>query len=393
MPRLLHLADVHLGARHRDLGDAAERQRERQLAAFRRAVSLGIERRVDVALVCGDLFDSNSQPRRTVETAAAELHRLADAGIRSVVIPGTHDCYDDTSIYRAFDLRQLADIPVGSDLLTVLAAPPAPSELLLRDLDLLLWSRVSPTKRAPRSPLAGVDLRADPRATWKVGLLHSAIRIPGKVETDDVIVDVAEIAGSGLDYLALGHWHSGQEGRAGDTTWAYAGAPEPVAVDQDGAGTVLIVTLEQDAAGAKRVALERVTVGRTTHRLMDVDAAGVASQDLLVALLRKESDPDTMLDVRLVGVRTDTLALDPAEVSRALADAFLRVRVTDRSSPAPLAGELPPADTILGRFIRDLEARIERAEAAGDAADAADAREVLRLGRVLLDNPRDATLA
>jgi DNA repair exonuclease SbcCD nuclease subunit len=393
MPRLLHLADVHLGARHRDLGDAAERQRERQRSAFRRAISVGIERGVDVVLVCGDLFDSNSQPRRTVETAAAELRRLADAGIRSVLIPGTHDTDDQASIYRAFDLRELAGLPAGSDLLTVLGAPPAPTELLLRDLDLLVWSRVFPTKRAPDSPLAGVDLRQDLRARWKVGMLHSAIRIPGKVEVDDVIVEDAEIAASGLDYLALGHWHSAVQGRSGVTTWAYAGAPEPVAVDQDGAGGVLLVTLEEDPASGSRVALERLPVSRTSHRTVDVDAAGIGSQDLLIALLRKEADPDVMLDARLVGVRTDTLALDPAEVSRALADAFLRVRVVDRSTPAPPQGEPPPADTILGRFIRDLEERIARAEAAADADDAADAREVLRLGRVLLEDPRDVTLA
>jgi hypothetical protein len=54
---------------------------------------------------------------------------------------------------------------------------------------------------------------------------------------------------------------------------------------------------------------------------------------------------------------------------------------------------LPPPDTILGVFVRDLEARIARGEAAGDAADVADAREVLRLGRLLLDTPRDVTLA
>lgn len=44
-------------------------------------------------------------------------------------------------------------------------------------------------------------------------------------------------------------------------------------------------------------------------------------------------DPDAMLDVRLVGIRPDTLVLDPAKVSAALAGAFLRVRVRDRRRP------------------------------------------------------------
>ena len=41
---LLHTADVHLGARHADLGEAAAAQRERQFAAFRPAVDLAIAR-------------------------------------------------------------------------------------------------------------------------------------------------------------------------------------------------------------------------------------------------------------------------------------------------------------------------------------------------------------
>jgi len=67
MLRLLHTADVHLGARHADLGEAAAAQRERQFAAFRASIDLAIAERVDVFLVAGDLFDSNVQPRRSVD--------------------------------------------------------------------------------------------------------------------------------------------------------------------------------------------------------------------------------------------------------------------------------------------------------------------------------------
>ena len=34
MLRIIHTADVHLGARHDDLGEQASAQRERQFAAF-----------------------------------------------------------------------------------------------------------------------------------------------------------------------------------------------------------------------------------------------------------------------------------------------------------------------------------------------------------------------
>ncbi len=390
MPTLLHLADVHLGARHADMGAAAAQQRERQFAAFRRAIDEGLSAGVDVALICGDLFDSNAQPRRSVEAAASELRRLTDRGIHVIVIPGTHDVYDSRSIYRAFDLAELAGLPAGSDLLTVLT-PDVP-ELLLADLDLIVYGRVFATKRAPRSPLAGFDVHADERASWKVGMIHGSRRLPGVVDADDVIFSDAEIAASGLDYLALGHWHSHSSGRAGGTTWAYAGAPEPVAVDQDGAGVVCLVRLDDDG-GKHRVLVEKITVGRTVFRRERVDAAGLTSQADLVARLRELADPDLVLQVSIEGIAPDTLEVDPDEVERNLAGSFLHVRVRDRSVTELAPGPDLPEDTVAGRFVLDLEARISSAEAAGDAAAAEEARQVLRLGRrLLLDDPDHVTL-
>src|SRR5215207_4279757 len=91
MLRLLHTADVHLGARHADLGDRASAQRERQFAAFVATIDLAIAEGVDLLLIAGDLFDSNVQPRRSVERVAGQLRRLVDARIRTVITPGTHD--------------------------------------------------------------------------------------------------------------------------------------------------------------------------------------------------------------------------------------------------------------------------------------------------------------
>ena len=95
-------------------------ERERQFAAFRATVELALEERVDLFLVAGDLFDSNTQPRRSVERAASELGRLAAAKIRTVLIPGTHDVYDRSSVYRAYDLPQLAGVRPDDDSVTVL---------------------------------------------------------------------------------------------------------------------------------------------------------------------------------------------------------------------------------------------------------------------------------
>lgn len=380
MLRLLHTADVHLGARHADLGDRASAQRERQFAAFVATVDLALAEQVDLVLIAGDLFDSNVQPRRSVERAASELQRLVEARIRTVISPGTHDVFDRASIYRAYDLAAMAGA-VGSDLVTVL--DPDHPEVHLKPLDMIVHGQCFATKRAPRSPLKGLDVGKDDRAAWHVGLLHAALAIDGKTDGDDVVISTDEIAATHLDYLALGHWHSTSRGKAGQTTYAYSGAPEPVALDQDRAGNVLLVALDAPD-GKKRVTIEERKVGRTTFERLQVDAATVGSQPALVARLAERANPDLVLDVELIGVRPDELDLHVEEVESQLADRFMKVRVRDRSVAPMPEGVLASPDTVLGAFIRDLEARIAEVEAADDVDQANELRDSLRLGRLLL---------
>jgi DNA repair exonuclease len=386
MLKIIHTADVHLGARHDDLGEQASAQRERQFAAFKAAIDLALAEKVDLFLVAGDLFDSNVQPRRSVERVAAELKRLAEARIRTVIIPGTHDVYDHASIYRAYDLPAMAGSGPDDGMVTVLD-PECPS-VHLAALETVVHGRVFATKRAPHSPLQGLGAAvaaatADLNATWRVGMVHGSIAIPGRTDHDEVVITAEEIAATGLDYLALGHWHSAQTGKAGAVTYAYSGAPEAVALDQDRAGKVLLVELDE-RGGKRSVTVAERQVGRTGFLKLEVDAATVDSQPALVDLLATRADPDLVLDVRLVGIRRDDLDLDLLEIEAALAPSFLKVRVRDASVPALTEGPLPSPDTIAGAFIRDLEMRIGVLEAAGSAAEAAEQRDALRLGRLLL---------
>jgi DNA repair exonuclease SbcCD nuclease subunit len=345
---------------------------------------MALAEKVDLFLIAGDLFDSNTQPRRSVERVAGELARLAEARVRTVIIPGTHDVYDRSSIYRAYDLAVLAGTQPADEMVTVLT--PERPWIHLAACDVVVHGPVFATKRAPHSPLQGLATVETPPATWKIGLLHATLNIPGRTDRDEVVITTDEIAASGLDYLALGHWHSAQVAKAGGITYAYAGAPEPVAVDQDRAGKVLLVTLDE-RGGTRYVTVDKRTVGRTEFQHLEVDAATVESQPALVTRLKAAASPDMVLDVRLIGVRRDELDVEAAEVEDALRGAFLRVRVRDVSRPALSEGLLPPPETIAGAFIRNVEGRIADLEASGDdpaMQEAEELRDVLRLGRLLL---------
>jgi DNA repair exonuclease SbcCD nuclease subunit len=208
-----------------------------------------------------------------------------------------------------------------------------------------------------------------------------------------VVFTEEEISRTGLDYLALGHWHSAVEGRAGMTSYAYSGAPEPVALDQDGAGQVLLVTLD-DRDGYHNVIIEPKRVGETLMERVELDISTVESQPDLIDTIGRHADANLVLDVRLTGLYPDELDIDIDEVERALAASFLRLRVRDATIPAAPEGVAPPPDTVIGAFCAEVDERLAHlaTSTAPDAADeAADLREVLRLGRHLLEG-RQVTL-
>ena len=395
MLRLLHISDVLLGARDVGLGDAAPALRERRLAALEAVVDLALAERIDLVLVAGNLFASGVASRRTVERVAAAIGRLAAARIWTVILPGDADPYDRASLYRSYDLAALAG-RTHDDLVTVLT--PGNPSVHLQALGAVVAG-------VPESGQASVDGRmaglaaatAGTSATWRIGVARASAGVPA-----------GETATSGLHYLALGSAGRMPATQAGATTSASPGSPERVAVESDDAGVALLVTLD-DRGGTPVVQVAERVVGRTRHRDIEVDAAQPGGRAAIADAVRTSAppDPDLVLDITLSGVRPDASDVEPAPLVETLRAGYLLVRVIDRSVVPASATPLPPAETVLGAFVRRVEASIVASDGMGDptggadpaapaddpadgpdpgapADDPAELREVLRLGRRLL---------
>ena len=64
-----------------------------------------------------------------------------------------------------------------------------------------------------------------------------------------------------------------------------------VAVSQDGAGKVLLVSLDE-TNGARSVSVEERTVGRTRFDRLEIGAADIGDQPALVKRIHTLADPD-----------------------------------------------------------------------------------------------------
>jgi len=389
MVRLLHVADAHLGARHVQLGAAGTTQRERQVEAFAGALALAAREKVDLVLIAGDLFDSNTPSHRTLERVAAELRRLVDAGSRAVLIPGHSDAYEKASVYRSFDLAVLAGLPPGSDGITVLSSQRP--EVSFEGLGVTVHGLVQSTPADAGSPLAGFQAPAARPERWNIGLAHAPLRTSGE-EAESGAIGEEEIAATGLDYVALGHVHRLLQGRAGSTAWAYPGPPELVHVDTDAPGQVLLVELTESAA-SRNVRIQPWPIGRTRYLHLELDAAGIENQAALVEQLLAVADPDVACLASLSGTRSEGLVVDQAAIHELVDGAFLSLQLGDESTAPPVNGPLPPPRTIAGVFLSDAEARIASAEAENRLDDMEEAREILWSGaRVLQDSPESGLL-
>lgn len=365
MIRLLHLADVHLGRPFQMLGEKGTAQRRALDAALVRAVDLALEQKVHLVLVAGDLFDSARPLPAALELVGRQLRRLEDARIHTAVVAGNHDMGGDGFIAGVEVLREAAPGTrwVGRDIETHVFA----------DLDLTLIAR-SPTPGAASSPLAGWPARPGTRVA--VGLTHGSFYRAGVVETPGVI-HPQEVREAGLDYLALGDWHSAAEVVPPPSAAWYAGAPELLNFDQEGAGHVLLVDIPEPG----HAAVTRHRVGRRQYRRLELDLSLLNDEGVRRAL-EEAAGSDAICDVALTGLVPVTRLVNAKGLEEELGAGFFRLRVINRTQVWLDDDRLAEIseETVLGKFVRLMRARISDA----DAEQRALLEEALQVGIAVL---------
>lgn len=391
MPSFVHIADVHLDARLRFLGERGGQHRANIRAAFTRCVDLALERRVDALLIAGDLFDSQRPGRGTVDFTRQQLARLSQAGIAVRIVPGTHDALTPSGVYSWADLESAGDVRVYR------GDGPGGWDVDHLASGLTIYARPTVEKGGGLPALQGLPRDPAARPGCEVALVHAALDL-GSNDEEDYIIDPREVESSGLAYIAAGHWHTPRDFSRGQTVARYPGSPEPVSLDPRRAGQALVVTLT--AGGRPQV--EPVEVGRIRVDMYDFDVTGHEDEQPLETEIARMADPDLMLRVRLRGSRGPGWTRTAEDLAAQFAPRFFHLSVEDNTTdelaaaadlPGPDAvsrrAHLPPElaalppGTAARRCIERLQRRLEEAAAQGDEAEQRRVAEALRLGLAL----------
>ena len=290
----LHTADWQIGMRVNWAGAAANKIREERLDAGRRVVEAACGHGVEFLLVAGDLFEDNGVDRRLVQRVADLLARFPGPVF---ILPGNHDPLVPGSVWEHPAWRGVDRIHVLVDEQPL----PVPGGTLFPCPVREKLSRRDPTAWIAGAPKEGQGIR--------IGLAHGSIRGMPEMEEDHPIPRDAAMR-AGLDYLALGHWHSLAEvGPPGsERRMVYSGTPEPSRFGERDSGCAVMVEIA--SPGAEPV-LTRVETGGLTWRIVAGEIAAAGDLERMCAEVDALPDPGrSLVDVRLAGLlRADERSL------------------------------------------------------------------------------------
>jgi exonuclease SbcD len=197
--RFIHAADIHLDSPLRGLSGAdaplGERIRRAPREAFDNLIGQAIDEEVDFVVIAGDLYDGDWRDYQTGLFFVSRMGRLAQAGIPVFLLYGNHDA--ESLITRRLSLP---------DNVTVFAGAQAESHCL-ESLGVVLHGQ-SYRQRDITENLVPAYPEPVP-GMFNIGVLHTGLGGLGG-HMDYAPCSVADLAGKGYDYWALGHVHQRQ---------------------------------------------------------------------------------------------------------------------------------------------------------------------------------------
>lgn len=177
----------------------------------------------DAVILAGDTFDCHRLPADLLDRTAEVL---AAAELPVVMLPGNHDPAVDDAVYRHGPLAQVANLHVLGVVDDAVMFP---------DLALEIWGR----PHRDYDDMVPFEFPRPRRTRWQIAVAHGHYEpAPDRSISPrpSWLIGDADLAATGADYVALGHWNRAVRVGNGMVPAYYSGSPEY-------AGTVNVVRL------------------------------------------------------------------------------------------------------------------------------------------------------
>jgi len=361
----MHLADLHLGAPMKWLGEKAFEGGNDLAKAFSRAVDYALEH-VDLVLLAGDIFDHHRPPEETISFFRSQVQRLSRSGIPVVAVPGNHDGYFyPDSIWRTREipgLRLITSPRIGT-----------PVTLEIKGIPVHIYGMAYQTTHSGGS-FDTFKKTDDPGI--HIALIHgSLMHSPEwKIRRQDIPLDPQHLANSGMDYVALGHYHRFTRTDAQRVPLVYCGTLQAYDLQEPGERFLVTVTFDQGKVEVRTQEFQ----SRIVHDLQ-IDVTGwdeCNTEQVTKHVMGLLEKPDDIYKITLDGTATDVIDVELIQVEVAGHCFFVRIDDQTTLLGAGTIERIEHEPTVRGGFVRAVRKRLQE-----DSSLEADVAELaLRIG-------------
>ena len=335
--KILHTADIHIGARESFLGANADKRRFETLMTFERIMDLAAKEDVGLVAVAGDLFDSNGIEETFIKSVFDKISSYPQ--IKVVFSAGNHDPLNAESPFLNRELPEnLYVLGTKDECIT------------LEELKLRVYGR-----SFERNCLKGEEfftLKTDPEY---INLLVQHGDLKSDLNSEYNAITPQFVKNSGMDYIALGHLHKRTEiGRIDNTFFAYCGCPEGQGFDElDDKGVYI------GEIGKGVCSLSFISVSKRKHieKTVDIsDAQNTADiAELVLSSLKSDYGDgfgENLYKIILSGEISEQTEINLSQITSRLEEKLYFVKLRDNTEYKIDYAQLAKEPTLMGVFVK-----------------------------------------
>ena len=344
--KILHCADIHIGAAESFLGVLRENRRYETLITFERIIDIAKEENVELIAIAGDLFDSNNIEQRFIDAVMNKIREAAP--IKVVFAAGNHDPLNAQSPFLKEELPQNLYVLGTKD-----------EEITFEELKLKVYGRSFES-----AFLKGEEAFSLPANNDYINLLVQHGELKSDLNSEYNAITPKFVKNSGMDYIALGHVHKRSDiGKIDNTYFAYCGCPEGQGFDELQEKGVYIGQI-----GKGKCDLQFVSVSKRQHILEKIDISEISgaveiSAEIINALKEKygEDYSQNLYKIELIGSVSEDNEINTEEILSRISNELYFVKIKNKTEIKIDLEALKNEASLRGIFVKKMLERTENA--------------------------------
>jgi len=379
MLKILQISDLHIGIKLQYLGEKAESHRERIWQNLSRVLNLIETEKIELLLICGDVFDHYYPAQSSVERFNLFLTKVAKLNTYIVILPGNHDRLEKSSVFET-----LVNKEAGAYLKII---KPELRQVTIPELKINIYANPVLLQKSSISPLLGLADLIKSAETQTPDFLN-VVMAHGSLDINSTPanypINLTDIDNLGADYLALGDWHNLLKANTKTVPTWYSGSLEVLAVDQTNSGYALIIELVKQVEPSKespvKVTPVKLSQLQSFNRELNLDHINITD---LAKELTELSDPNALLTLSLIGIikSEDREILDLPQLEQRLQSKFYYFKLIDKTTlDLQNITQVYPENSIPFEFINQLNLEVEKGNIPAELKG-----EILHLGLITVN--------